>query len=115
MEVSNMTNIMNTIYDIVRSHNGIKCIDIVKITHINTNSVSGTLSTLKYRGMIFNDNTLWYVGHGTIHNIKHALNYIHKLLPIPLNTWAPTYVNALCEHGVIDENEFDELIEYIKK
>lgn len=108
-----MTN-TNTIREIVRSHNGIKMLDIANELGIPHNTVSGTLSHLKYIGIVFNEDSKWYATN-SVHTIKQTLNEIHVSLNMPLDKWAEGYVSALADHNIINENEFNELIEYIKK
>ena len=109
-----MTNMTNTIYGIVRSHNGIKCIDIAHEMHSTQSCASGILSMLKRRNMVFNENKRWYA-FNFIEQIIHKLDDIHESLDIPLGEWAEGYVTALVNFQIIHEDEFDELIEYIKK
>lgn len=108
-----MANITSNIYDIVRSHNGIKCADIVKIVHKPTDYVSGRLSHMKYRGIVFNEHAKW---HATvsIYAIQCTLDDAHNGTGRSFGQWAEGYVSALADHAIISENEFDKLISYIQ-
>ena len=109
-----MANVTGTVYNVVCSHDGIKCIDIVNITHMKINHVSGILTSLKHRGKVFNEDSLWYKVN-SIPEIKRILDDIHESLSMPLGEWAEGYVSALVGFDIIDENGFDELIRYIKE
>ena len=111
--VTNMTNVTNTVYGIVRSHSGIKCASVAEIAQLKHNTVSGTLTALKYRGMVFNEDLKWYAIN-SVYMIKHKLNDIHISSDEPLDKWAEGYISALVDYNIINEDEFDELIEYIK-
>ena len=108
-----MTNMTNTIYGIVHSHSGIKCVNIANMTHKPFNSVSGILSMLKRRGSVYNKNGKWYA-ENSVNAIKQVLIDIHESLNIPLGEWAEGYISALANYNIINENDFDGLIEYIK-
>ena len=109
-----MANTTDTVYKMVRSHNGIKMLDVANTLNIPHNTVSGTLTTLKYRGMVFNENSQWYAAN-SVYTVRRKLDEIHESLNMPLGAWAEGYVSALADHDIINEGEFDELIKYIKK
>ena len=108
-----MASITNTIYEIVRSHNGIKCVDIANEIHTPINHISGMLSALKHLDKVYNCDAKWYAAN-SIHDIKQTLNDLHESLDMPLGEWAEGYVNALNNYNIINDDELDELIEYIK-
>lgn len=108
-----MANTSETVYNIVREHGGIKCAEVARIANTPLNSTSGTLTALKHRGMVFNEDALWHATN-SVHTIKRTLNDIHESSNVSLDGWAEGYVSALANYNIINENEFDELIEYIR-
>ena len=47
--------------------------------------------------------------------IKQWLDNTYESFGIPSNDWAREFIKALIKYDIINKNEFDELIKYIKK
>lgn len=99
------------ILDILREGNGVKCQTIVDTLNIPQNTISGILSQLKLRGIVYNHRTLWYV-RNSVASIISKLYDIHGGESVDTD-WSEGYVSALCDYKIINEEQFDKLLEKI--
>lgn len=111
---------VQTVLNMVKAGNGIKCQTIADKLDIPFNSVSGALSYLKRRGAVYNNETLW---HTT--NLEHykgwekMIDIIVKLRDIHCNDnahtpWSEGYLSALVDYRIISEDQFESLLGLIK-
>lgn len=103
-----------TVFDIIKQHDGIKCLAIANITDKSQNSVSGLLSRLKQQDMIYDSDGKWYVSNVIVNTIKSRLLDINNDCGALPNPWNQGYVSALSDHGIINEKQFDELIAWLR-
>ena len=106
---------INTVYNEVLKHDGIKCSTICERLDINQNVSSGILSLLKRRGLIHNDKGHWYITRET------PIVKTVKLDLIDINSddfdvaWCEGYITGLVHHNIIDEREFDLLLNWLNQ
>ena len=123
--MKNWGNLTNQIIDIVSSHElGIKSQQIAELLNVPYNSVSATLSSLKKQKLVYNKLTLWYFGYSE-DNIEpkqpNKVNRVkNRLIDISDDTnfdraWAEGYLSALADNKLINENEFEVLLNWVKK
>lgn len=102
------------IYKMVLDGNGVKCSTIATSLAIPISSTSGILSMLKLRHRIYNNEGLWYVLDETpaVKSIKL------RLLDISTDdfdtVWCEGYISGLCDMKVINERQFDYLLDWLK-
>jgi len=101
------------VYDIVCRHSGIRCQQIVDMIDMKRNSVSGILSSLKQSGHITNKDGLWYPCNDTL-EVRRIIETFNDI-GYDDKSWCEGYISGLCDHNVINEIEFDHLLDHIKQ
>ena len=103
-------NKTNEVLNIVCNESGVSCSDVCTRMNDKRNVTSGILSTLKRQGRVYNEDGLWYARITlNVYTTIDKLNDVH--LDGNINTeWSEGYVSALVDSNVINEHEFDMLI-----
>ncbi len=99
------------VYNLVSKHDGIKCAKVSTTLDIKLHTASGILSTLKHRGRVHNENGMWYA-HTLTNNVLRVINKFNDI-GYDDKSWCEGYVSAMVDNGLINENEFDTLIDHI--
>ena len=50
-----------------------------------------------------------------VQDVKQTLNDIHEGLNLPFGSWDEGYINALAHYNIINEDEYDKLLDFIKE
>jgi len=87
-----------------------KARDISNELGIDPKTVTGILSYLKRAGKCDNHKMLWNTTRNVTNNIKSRLIDIGA----DNQTWCEGYISALADSEIINENQFDELLDWIK-
>ena len=104
---------VNEVLNELSKQDGLKCNELVNKLNVSQQSISGILSHLKREGKVINKDAKWYLVKHTpiVNSIIQRMNdigYDNK-------AWNEGYMSALADHKVINEDEFETILEYIKE
>ena len=102
------------VYKMLRVDVGIKTSDVCKIVGKSQSVVSGILSHLKLIGKVTNVENMWYVlvMDEKVREIKEYLSEVSCDGEVH-SSWAEGFVVGLNYAGVIGENEYNVLMEWL--
>lgn len=104
------------IEQILVEHGNLSCREIVEMTGWSQNLISGLLTRLKGMKRVVNKGGTWKVVSIRSTSDIDILERLHDVTDESLNNpWSEGYLSALADYGVINEQSFDKLMEYIKK
>lgn len=111
--VVNMS-ISNDILNIIRTSSGISSGDISIKLGKSYNVISGIISSLKRRNLVYNNDKKWYASKIVNEKID-AIKF--KLIDVNDDgfnkPWCEGYISALADYNIINEIDFENLLSFI--